>query len=91
MIKVHLSDTQSRWIMPHRIVHVNGSDQFNRMPIEYFRNCGTWATGDGFSTMPGAQIKYMAEHPNVSDYFYVKETPEQIAAMVKVAMPLVQL
>ncbi len=102
MIRVQASDTEFRWIMPHRIIEVqpflwcgkniHGED----IPFhpDYARSVTYGAPSsirDGHSYPPLSTIRYQGNDKNCSDIFHAKETPEQIAEMVTMAMRPIQI
>ncbi len=102
MIRIHVSDDETRWIMPHRILVVkayvwNGKgpdgEDLPWSPREgrHVLFSTGWNIQNYHTTPPKSGITYDGGTKNCPDHLLVKETPEQIAAMVKAAMAFVQI
>ncbi len=101
MIRVQVSETSFRWLMPHRILAVSefkwAATNIHGEPISYDKELGRstifsagMQCGD-HETPPRSNITYQGSAENCPDYIRVKETPEQIAEMVTRAMRPIQI
>jgi len=93
MIRVQVSEIEFRWILPHKIIHVREIpvDDGPFDPYMYRHSGAGWFVQKYFSVRPRSTIIYESGFPSCPDWLHTMETPEQIADMVRAAMPMVSI